>query len=364
MNRHTHYNTAELNTIQFSSVVVAADAAVKKHGRTAVALCPLHDDHHPSMSIYESNGENHAFCHVCRERLTPISYVMAKKSLDFPDACEWLSSRFHITCDEHCSGTSMPRKKRKTFKDVCCADETKARNSMQQGELPTISTSFVNSHVSSGNSLCQCLGMIYPKEDVERITQLYRLGAYSGLSRPDDVLFPSITHDGKVLNIKVQSYPIKVPSAPGFLHNDKEHCFWLASILQQRGELPKDARFSTDCLFGEHLLDNAPDATVCLVESPKNAVIGALEFPEYLWLATGSMGQFKPSVAKCLRHRNVIVIPDCNAITLWSQRAEQMRHLARFTICTASQLLNTDGSDKADFADQIIAERLAKGLFR
>lgn len=360
---YTRYRTSDLNDIPFSSVIAATGASMHRVGCHETTLCPLHDDHTPSATVYVGRGENHAYCHVCCKRLSVIDYVMARLSLSFADACQWLCDRFGIPVDEK---EKQQRHLRKSFAQLCgsaCAiasvpKEASALNGKQAiGEIPE---SFVRSRISTTNTFCQCLLSIYPRIDVEQVTQLYRLGTYTQLSRPDDVLFPSITADGKVVNVKVQSYPVTNPHDARFLHNDKSHCFWLASILQRRGELPAHARYTTDCLFGEHLLPQHPQATVCLVESPKNAIIGALEFPSYLWLATGNMGQFKPSVAKPLEGRNVIVIPDYNATDLWTERASQMRHIAHFAICHASQLLNTHADSKFDFADRLIADRLVR----
>lgn len=43
----------------------------------------------------------------------------------------------------------------------------------------------------------------------------------------------------------------------------------------------------TQCLFGEHLLQDKVNANVALVESEKTAVICFLLLPEYIRLATG-----------------------------------------------------------------------------
>lgn len=48
----------------------------------------------------------------------------------------------------------------------------------------------------------------------------------------------------------------------------------------------------TQCLFGEHLLQDKVNANVALVESEKTAVICSLLLPEYIWLATGGKSQF------------------------------------------------------------------------
>jgi len=47
----------------------------------------------------------------------------------------------------------------------------------------------------------------------------------------------------------------------------------------------------TQCLFGEHLLQDKVNANVALVESEKTAVICFRLLPEYIWLATSGKSQ-------------------------------------------------------------------------
>ena len=73
-------------------------------------------------------------------------------------------------------------------------------------------------------------------------------------------------------------------------HRDKEKdgdkTNWTHWKLKQQGKLPADWQL-TQCLFGAHLLNPVyqnEGKTVALVESEKSAVIGALAFPDYVWV--------------------------------------------------------------------------------
>ena len=119
------------------------------------------------------------------------------------------------------------------------------------------------------------------------------------------------------------------------------------------GLLPKDARFRTSCLFGEHLLTRYPESMVVLVESPKNALFGVLAFPLWTWVATGNKGMLRREVLQPLRRRDVIVIPDRDAITEWSTTIGRMADLANFTVYDICRQKAPDNNLKFNIADYI-----------
>ena len=63
------------------------------------ALCPFHDDHHPSLSYRVS--KNTCRCFVCMtQSIGPIDLVMRHLNLDFKAACRWLADEHNIILDE------------------------------------------------------------------------------------------------------------------------------------------------------------------------------------------------------------------------------------------------------------------------
>ncbi len=78
------------------------------------------------------------------------------------------------------------------------------------------------------------------------------------------------------------------------------------------------------CLFGEHLLTEDPTAPVALVESEKTALIAMGKMPSFLWLATGSLNEFKPTKLEILKNRIVVAFPDLGAYDIWKKKAAEM----------------------------------------
>jgi hypothetical protein len=143
------------------------------------------------------------------------------------------------------------------------------------------------------------------------------------------------------------------PSSPRFAHSTSNACFWLGSIWVREGRLPKNARFRSTCLFGEHLLNRYPDSLVILVESPKNAIFGSLAFPKWTWVAAGNKGMLRREVLQPLQGRDVIVIPDRDAISEWSTVIGGMADLANFTVVDSCEHKAPEGELKFDIADYL-----------
>jgi len=46
--------------------------------------------------------------------------------------------------------------------------------------------------------------------------------------------------------------------------------------------------------------------------------------PEYLWLATGSLTEFKPAKLEILKNRRVFAFPDLGTFDIWKKKASEM----------------------------------------
>lgn len=371
-NEYSRYDTDALNKIPFETVIARLGGTVSRKGRTRVTKCPWHDDHHPSLVIYEDS--NRCVCYACNERKarTVIDYVMQVKGYGFKDACEWLGgSRSPLTHggSPPASKGSPPapeggvrrqcaKRKKKSIKELLAMDDlnTQRKMSNRMANSPFggwgasfggggLDMDFLSQFVSSDNSFCNCLKHIFPENIVEVFTQLYMLGRYSDLGNADDVLFPSIDKHFRLADIKVQHYDSN-PQSPNFFHCDKKHIYWLSSILKRKAR--------RGALFGEHLLTSNPDMPVALVESPKNAVVGACAFHDLVWVAAGNKGNISRESLQCLQGRNVLVLPDHDAIEEWKSKLEKMQDIASFTFSPFNDNQLLECGEKGDIADWII----------
>ena len=336
--QHEHFDTERLRAIPITEVARRLGAKVKRVGANHVTLCPWHNDHRPSLSLVEGTGKNYCHCFSCGQGGDVIAFTMQHEQWSFQEACQWLSNEFGIcTVQNGWSYTPQP----------------KAQPKVEPAEpvYTYIPMSMVDELVSMQSSLCRCLVQMFQPCAVEWLVEEYRLGCYSLNELDDYTVFPNIDAQGRVCNLKIQHYDTDLESNR-FAHSDLT-AYWLGSMWAKDGKLPKDAVFRSECLFGEHLLTRYPNATVALVESPKNALFGALNFPKLTWVATGSKGMLKRKSLQPLKGRDVIVIPDCDAIKEWTTIINGMANLANFIMSDFCRRMAPEGQPKFDIADYL-----------
>ena len=333
--QYEHFDTSRIRAISITGVAQRLGVSLHRTGASFKALCPWHEDHHPSLSFDERTGKNRCHCFACGQGGDVIAFVMQQEGWSFQQTCQWLSAEYGIGTTSFSPG--MPQPKPKPLPEPV---ET-AYTYIPQSKLDEL--------FSSENSLCRCLKMMFQPEAVEWVAEQYRIGCYAMRGEDDYTVFPNIDAEGRVCNLKVQHYDTDRFS-PRFAHSTPDSCRWLGAIWVREGRLPAGAHFKSDCLFGEHLLPRFPQLKVALVESAKNALFGALEFPQMVWVATGNKGQLKREVLRPLQGRDVIVIPDCDAVDEWTAAIATMPDLANFAV---SRRMAPQGETKFDIADYL-----------
>jgi hypothetical protein len=109
------------------------------------------------------------------------------------------------------------------------------------------------------------------------------------------------------------------------------------------------------CLFGEHLLIDKTKP-VAIVESEKTAVIASVYLAQFIWVAVGSLTNLNTEKCSILKGRTVILFPDLNGFEKWSNKANELSHLAIFTVSDLLELKATEAEKKQgfDLADYLI----------
>lgn len=336
------FDVQRINAIPITGVAQKLDS-VRRLGANHVTTCPWHNDKHPSLTLYERTGENRCHCFSCGKGGSVIDYVMQHESWDFKEACRWLSANYGISTTPVSGPILQPK--------------STPKPKQTEPVVTYIPTEMLDELVSTENSLCKCLMQMFHPEAVKWVTEQYRIGTYSLYDKDDWTVFPNIDCKGRVCNMKVQLYDSDLLS-PRFAHSEKGCCYWLGKMWVREGKLPQGGEFRSDCLFGEHLLAVSPNSNVVLVESPKNALFGALAFPQSIWVATGNKNQLTRSVLAPLRGRNVIVMPDCDAVDEWRTNISKMMDLANFIVSDFCRRMAPEGQSKFDIADYLQQQKL------
>lgn len=198
------------------------------------------------------------------------------------------------------------------------------------------------------SNLITFLKTLFPEETIQRLVQTYWLG----VTKTQDTVFYQIDTQGRIRAGKIIRYN---PETGHRIKDDTSRIpvDWVHTRLKKRGDLAQSWTLN-QCLFGEHLLPQRPDAIVCLVEAEKTAVICSGFLPDFVWVATGGKGQLGERLDS-LYGRRVIAFPDVDAYQEWTQKLKERPWLS---ILVSDYLETTASEDErnagADIADRLI----------
>lgn len=108
------------------------------------------------------------------------------------------------------------------------------------------------------------------------------------------------------------------------------------------------------CLFGLHRITEDYQKTIAIVESEKSAIIMSILLPHYIWIATGSKGNFKYEMLKPIKKRNIVSFPDKGEYNNWLNRATELNSIG-FKIAVSEIIENTDFENGYDLADYYLS---------
>lgn len=227
------------------------------------------------------------------------------------------------------------------------SDEAGTRSQMPVCELPAEIVAKTLRNVPK-STLQEFLETIFAADVIERLRADYRLG----VTKDRSVVFYQIDIQDRIRTGKIMQYN---PADGHRVKNVGVPVDWAHARLKKAGVLPESWTVS-QCLFGEHLLSQRPDAIVCLVESEKTALIGSGFCPQYIWVATGGKTQLGPKLS-VLQGRKVLVFPDIDATAEWREKLSSIPGL-NFTFSTIleDEATAEDRAAQIDIADLLLRQ--------
>ena len=187
--------------------------------------------------------------HSCGYHYTPKQYFH-----DYPETKEMFKSKTFLPCHPQPPAMAKPKLEPYFFPfDIVCK---------------------TMSHYDE-NNFARFLFKRFNREKVIEIFREYCVGtAKYGRTVFWQLDGRNMVHDAKIMFYNPET---------GHRSKDPEHhVTWLHSLMHI------DKERIHQCFFGEHVIcQHLPSDKIAIVESEKTAIIGALEVPELVWIATG-----------------------------------------------------------------------------
>ena len=190
------------------------------------------------------------------------------------------------------------------------------------------------------DNLTDFLKSKFSKDEVLKATQNYFISSTNHFWN-NATVFWQIDNMDKIRSAKIMLYDkdkgkrIKEPY---------NHINWLHKAT-------KEPDFNLcQCLFGLHLVNKNYQKTIAICESEKTAIVMSIFLPDFIWLATGSKGNFKSDLLEPLKKRNVIAYPDKGEYNDWLNKANDL-NVAGFKIAVSNLIELTNFENGFDLAD-------------
>ena len=319
---------------------------LRKTGTNYTCLCPFHEDRidgnfivRPS-TISEKRGGNTYKCLVCNAKGGPIQFLTKVGHMTFPETIRWLGKKYSIPVDDVPVNWTPPKPK-------------PAPPPLPVLALPKEWVKELRGEKVNDLPLVKWLRSL-PWDDAQRnrIDEnlwLYCVGAFKGRIvwwLIDETCIPRAA--------KLMDY---LPNG----HRDKErNPGWIYNQDGYRQQCNPDEHEIVKPLFGMHLLDKFPHATIHIVESEKTALIMATAYGNHkmsLWLACGGKENLNREKLKPLieQGRKIVIYPDRDAIDEWRKIANDI-HYERLSVNVEAvqRWWQPQDGEKADIADVVV----------
>lgn len=92
MNSNNEYLEFILESIDLLKVCEKLGMNINKKGNQRICLCPFHEDHHPSLNLYNESNQYH--CFSCGNHGNIFSLIKGVKDYNFQETISWIENEF------------------------------------------------------------------------------------------------------------------------------------------------------------------------------------------------------------------------------------------------------------------------------
>ena len=345
--------------------VVSKFITLRRAGSNFTGICPFHDDRNDGNFIVRpstipSNRHGNTWhCFVCDEGGDAVKFLMKYDGMSFPDAIRWLGKEFGVPVDDVPVNWTPPPPKplppplpkrywplawTKMYRDLSKDNLVNWLRSLpwdgcQRKRLNEVLGDYAIGHTA------------FDTDDKE--TKV--------LTHHEWVLFWQIDEQNRVHNAHLMKYK------PNGKRMKKEDDPYNQTWLHARMRYTTGINYFDDsknafsyCLFGQHLLNRYPNATVNVVESEKTALIMATAYGNHegdVWMACCGMQNLNRERLGALiaKGRHIVLWPDRDGIDRWKTKANEIGY-DRLSINTKMVLdwWKPEDGEKADCGDVVL----------
>ena len=189
------------------------------------------------------------------------------------------------------------------------------------------------------------LQKFFTDSELLRVIDLYRLGSVDHRW----MVYPYIDVDCRLRSMKTIRYYVD-----GHRARSNNAVSSLHALLKEEAVLPAQWK-EQRCVFGEHLLRVYPNNPVVVVESEKTAIVCAMLFPSYLWLATGGCDRFcnLAPIKEYLNAHTTYILPDKGQYNNWCKNTQKYKIKGKIL----DYIETMDVENNTDIADLFLSDR-------
>ena len=332
---------------------------LRRKGSNYETLCPFHNDRHLGSFVVYPRGNCYK-CFSCDAKGGSVDFLMDYAHMTYPDALRYLAQKYGIFIDED-NG--------KKFENVKPAQPRSIEDCIPE-DLPKRlwPIAWVKHYKDIDNDNLVRWLRSQPWDGCQRLRLEQNLKDYlvghASIDWKDErhefTVFWEVDEQNKLHNGHLMKY---LPTGKRDKTEDSYTQTWLhARMRYTHHPMRFDDRLNSAsyCLFGQHLLNRYPNATVNIVESEKTALIMATAYGNHegdVWMACCGMQNLNRERLGVLiaKGRRIVLWPDRDGIDRWKTKANEIGY-DRLSINTKMVLdwWKPEDGEKADCGDVVL----------
>jgi hypothetical protein len=176
------------------------------------------------------------------------------------------------------------------------------------------------------------------KTNTLEIFQKYKLGCIDYFGQKSLIFWQidsnNKIHFGKIMAYSLNGHRLKNHEGKGYVSSFHKY------LLNQK-LIAENYEVET-CFFGQHLLP-LENKTVAIVESEKTALFCACLYPNYTWIATGTINGLSIKSLRSLQNKDIILMPDFGkGVELWDKKIPLIQKYSQKTVKISEYILKNN----------------------